>query len=120
MAIAPPNWAKGAVPTTRGWTHARTGELLVARPISQGDIDQWITENTEKPAPTGYQNLDKDFKPAPVTLTESPTTEAEFAEEHLEDMTKVELEEIGREYGVELDRREKKSTLINKVKGLMD
>ena len=120
MAIAPPNWAKGAIPTTRGWTHARTGELLVARPISQADVDQWMVENTETPAPAGYQKLDEDFKPAPVTLTESPTTEEEFAEEHLENMTKVELEAIGREHGVELDRREKKSTLVEKVKGLID
>jgi len=118
MAIAPPNWAKGAVPTTRGWTHARTGELLVARPISQADVDQWMIENTETEPAEGYQKLDNNFQPQ--TLTESPTTEEEFAEEHLEDMSKVELEELAREHGVELDRREKKSTLIGKVKSLID
>ena len=67
--------------------------------------------------------------PAPVTLTEAPTTAEEHAEEHvepievdeddLEDMTKVELEELGREHGVELDRRQKKSTLVGKVKNLL-
>ena len=34
-------------------------------------------------------------------------------------MTKKELEELGREHGVELDRREKKSTLIEKMKDIL-
>ena len=33
-----------------------------------------------------------------------------------EEMSKLELEEIGREHGIELDRREKKSSLIDKLK----
>lgn len=118
MAINPPAWCKDAVPTTRGWTHARTGELLKAQPISQGDIDVWHGVRTPAPVKEGYQKLDDSFKP--VTLTESPTNEEEFSAEHLENMSKRELEEVGREYGVELDRREKKSTLVEKVKGLID
>jgi len=35
-----------------------------------------------------------------------------------EDMTKDELEEIGRLYGIELDKRLKKETLIKKLKEL--
>ena len=35
-----------------------------------------------------------------------------------EDMTKDELEEIGRLYGIELDKRYKKETLIKKLKEL--
>ena len=35
-----------------------------------------------------------------------------------EDMTKNELEEIGRLYGIELDKRYKKETLIKKLKEL--
>ena len=65
-----------------------------------------------------------------VTLTESPTSAKEHAQEHvepievveddvLEDMSKAELEELGREHGVELDRRQKKSTLVGKVKNLL-
>ena len=41
-------------------------------------------------------------------------------EEDLESKTKVELEAIGREHGVELDRREKKTTLIEKLKGIIN
>ena len=33
-----------------------------------------------------------------------------------ESMTKLELEELGRLHGIELDRRKKKSTLIEEVK----
>ena len=42
-----------------------------------------------------------------------------LSEGDLEDMTKVELEELGRENGVELDRRKNKSTLINTMKGII-
>ena len=34
-------------------------------------------------------------------------------------MNKVELEAIGRQHGVELDRREKKSSLLGQVKDLL-
>jgi hypothetical protein len=34
-------------------------------------------------------------------------------------MNKVELEALGRQHGVELDRREKKSTLIDQMKNLL-
>ena len=34
-------------------------------------------------------------------------------------MTKVELEALGRENDVELDRRKNKSTLINTMKGIL-
>ena len=37
----------------------------------------------------------------------------------LEGMSKRELEELGREYGVELDRRYKKSTLVEKMKNII-
>ena len=45
--------------------------------------------------------------------------EETFDYDDLEDMTKKELEELGREHGVELDRREKKSTLIGKMKDIL-
>ena len=35
-------------------------------------------------------------------------------------MTKVELEALGRQHGVELDRRKKKSTLVDKMTGLLE
>lgn len=112
MAIKPPAWCSHAIPTANGWKDPKTGETLVSGRIKAEDIAAW--NEAKNPTPVVVET----FKPQ--TLTEAPVTEEEFAEEHLEDMSKVELEEIGREYGVELDRREKKSTLIDKVKSLVD
>ena len=107
--IKPPSWKKDAVPTAKGWRHPKTGELLLPKKLSEADIAEYMG--------------------TAVTLTEAPTNAQEHAQEHvepievdeddLEDMTKLELEELGREHGVELDRRQKKSTLIGKVKNLM-
>jgi len=47
-------------------------------------------------------------------LTEAPITMAD-----LQKMSKIELEELGREHGVELDRREKKSSLVEEMKGVL-
>ena len=101
MAVHPPSHAKDAVPTPSGWRHPKTNELLKAQKMTDDQINEYL----------GVAE--------PVTLTESPTTETEFAEEHLEDMTKVELEELGREHGIELDRRKKKSTLVERVKNIL-
>lgn len=114
MAIKPPAWIKNGVPTARGWTDGRTGELLKAMKISQADIDEF-NGVVEEVAPVA----------SPAMLTEAPTTEEEFVTEVMEDetvdfddMTKLELEAIGRENGIELDRRESKASLVIKVKGL--
>ena len=108
--IKPPSWKKDAVPTPKGWKHPKTSELLLPKKISEAEIAEYMG--------------------TAVTLTESPTSAQEHAQEHvepievveddvLEDMSKAELEELGREHGVELDRRQKKSTLVGKVKNLL-
>jgi len=108
--IKPPSWKKDAVPTPKGWKHPKTSELLLPKKLSEADIAEYMG--------------------TAVTLTESPTSAKEHAQEHvepievveddvLEDMSKAELEELGREHGVELDRRQKKSTLVGKVKNLL-
>lgn len=107
MAITPPNWAKDATPTTKGWV--KNGELLVARKLSEADIAEYLGEGI--PAAK------------PAMLRESPVTEVEFVEEVMEteevlmeDMTKRELEEMGRDHGIELDRRKTKDDLIDELK----
>lgn len=108
--LKPPSWKKDAVPTPKGWKHPKTSELLLPKKLSEADIAEYMG--------------------TAVTLTESPTSAQEHAQEHvepievveddvLEDMSKAELEELGREHGVELDRRQKKSTLVGKVKNLL-
>lgn len=103
MAITPPNWAKDAVPTSKGWV--KNGELLVARKISEGDIAEYLGEGIPAAKPT--------------MLREAPVNEVEYVEEVMdteevlmEDMTKLELEAMGREHGIELDRRKTKADLI--------
>ena len=60
------------------------------------------------------------MKDAPVEepVVEEPVVEEveESSEVNLEAMTKVELEEYGRTLGIELDRRKKKSALIEELK----
>ena len=104
MAISPPNFQKDAIPTPQGWRHPRTNELLVSRKISSEDINEYYG-----------------IKPEVTMLKESPTTFEEakdelITEDDLESKTKLELEAIGREHGIELDRRKNKSALIEELK----
>ena len=104
MAISPPNFQKDAIPTPQGWRHPRTNELLVSRKISSEDINEYYG-----------------IKPEVTMLKESPTTFEEakdelITEDDLESKTKLELEAIGREHGIELDRRKNKSDLIEDLK----
>ena len=61
-----------------------------------------------KPGPGGgKKNINTKNKSIPITASE------------LEGMNKRELEDLGREYGVELDRRYKKSTLVEQMKNII-
>ena len=108
MAITPPNYQKDAIPTPRGWTHPRTGELLKAQKLSEQQIAEYNGET---------------ITTAPVTLTESPTTEEEFAAEHIhietvnvyDEMTKAELVEFAAEYGIELSSSMTKAQMIEEL-----
>ena len=102
--ITPPNYQKDAVITPTGWRHPRTNELLVSRKISSEDINEYYG-----------------IKPEVTMLKESPTTFEEakdelITEDDLESKTKLELEAIGREHGLELDRRKNKADLIEELK----
>jgi len=108
MAITPPNFQKDAVPTPSGWRHPRTNELLVSRKITSQEIDEFYN-----------------VKPKVSMLKEAPTTIEEATEElmvdnswpsELESMTKLELEALGREHGIQLDRKKKKKDLIQELK----
>ena len=104
MAISPPIFQKDAIPTPQGWRHPRTNELLVSRKLSAEDINEYYG-----------------IKPEVTMLKESPTTFEEakdelITEDDLESKTKLELEAIGREHGIELDRRKNKSDLIEELK----
>tara|TARA_E500000178_G_scaffold284540_1_gene285811 strand:+ start:53329 stop:53586 length:258 start_codon:yes stop_codon:yes gene_type:complete len=42
-----------------------------------------------------------------------------YSDSELNRMTKAELENLGREYGVELDRRKKKAMLVEEIKSVV-
>lgn len=137
MAIRPPSWCKHAVPTPRGWCDPKTGELLKAIKINGRMIDEFHKFNgTVEVQPADPIEMEPELPLEPAAAEDIAIVEATFPEDEvvfeveeapeetseyddLEDMTKKELEALGREHGVELDRREKKSTLIEKMKDIL-
>jgi hypothetical protein len=69
----------------------------------------------------GCEQFEGDIPAEPIIeepIVEEPIVEEPIVEEadvNLEGMTKVELEEYGRTIGIELDRRKKKSALIEEL-----
>lgn len=108
MAIKPPSWAKNAIPTSVGWKDPRSGELLKATRLSQSDIDAYMGVSAPEPTPA----------PPPPPAPEPLVEDGGFDE--LEAMTKVQLEELGREHGVELDRRLSKATLVEQMREIIN
>ena len=92
---------RGAVPTPRGWMNPNTNEILSVRKFSQAEIDEFYGVDTSKPEPTVEM------------LVEAPRNNAS-----LEEMSKSELEALGMEHGVDLDRRYSKKKLISALKVL--
>jgi len=73
---------------------------------------------------SGKKSPDSTPEPTPAPLVEevlvTPEEEVLTEASPLEKMTKNELEEYGRELGVELDRRHSKSRLISEIKEVLD
>ena len=94
MAISPPGWNPTAVPTMQGWRDPSTGELLKSQRLSQAQIDEYY----------GVPST-----PEVEMLNEAPSAKS------MSDMSKRELEDLGRQHGIELDRRQSKSDLIEEL-----
>ena len=93
----PARWMRYAVATNRGWENEKTGEVYK----KVNGLKDKIDALAPKPKP----------KPKPVPKPKE--------EPSLSDMTKDELEELGRKNGIELDKRKKKSDLIAELKEVM-
>ena len=119
MTIKPPAWCRRAVPVLHGWKHWATSEILLPKTFTQEQIDEfWAEKNgtvtievAEEVYSTGgetpvYEDVDS------VTITLNDPSE-------LESMTKKELEDLGREHGVELDRRQSKKVLVEQMKDII-
>tara|TARA_B100000575_G_C23142990_1_gene665784 strand:+ start:3730 stop:4122 length:393 start_codon:yes stop_codon:yes gene_type:complete len=114
--ISPPRWCSHAIPTRRGWEDPDTGELLKSMRHTQAELDKWH----------GVEPVEEKIKPHKLMETPPPPPppvepeEVEEEEDDIESMSKLELELLGREHGVELDRRQSKSSLVSQIKGLLN
>ena len=108
MAIKAPAWCENAVPTARGWEDPDTGEVFKSGGFTEEQIAEFWGETSEP------EVLVEVPEPVIQTLTEAPV-----GNKSLDEMTKIELEALGRTHGVELDRRKNKQTLVEKVKNLI-
>lgn len=126
--VQKPGWLADSIAHPDGY-YTADGEKLKGVMLTPQQVDDW---NSDAPmeAPVKVKAAPAPMEtPAPATamstaeaqdlgkvemLTEAPTDMND-----LENMSKRELEDLGREHGVELDRREKKSTLIEQIKSII-
>ena len=108
--IKPPTWCEHAIPTYRGWEDPNSGELFKSANFTQAEIDEFHGKMLcEVPTPNIVHI------PEAQMLTEAPANNIA-----LEKMTKVQLESLGRQHGIELDRRKSKKTLVKTMKDLLE
>jgi hypothetical protein len=101
--IEAPGWCRHAVPTPRGWIDPITGELLKSQRISDLEIEEYHSGALlETPA---------SITQTPVqTLTEAPTPNKDLSA-----MTKVQLMALAEQYGIDVNTRDTKTTLLEKL-----
>ena len=130
MPIKPPAWCKGAVPVlSKGWVDPNTNELLVSSRFNQAQIDEFYG----MPSFEDIQDMNQHGKieaamaameAAPEVVEKDDDIVADFNQDgiidNLESMSKIELEALGRENGVELDRRKSKAKLIETLRGFLN
>ena len=115
---SPPAWKKDAICTERGWRHPRTNELLVSRGFTEEEVALYNNKLDAPAEPVVEAPLVE--VPVEHNATEEILVEVPEETPDLDSMTKKELEELGRsKYGIELDRRNTKSTLIEQMKDVM-
>ena len=108
-----PAWCENAVPTQNGWEDPITGELYASGGFTQAQIDEFYG-NLHVQAEAEWNQLNEVPTSTVETLIEAPVHE-----KSLEEMSKIELEALGRQHGIELDRRKNKTTLISRVMGVL-
>ena len=107
--IKPPQWCSKAIPTVRGWKHHARREILKPMRFTQEQVDEYMNHiNGEPEGIVEVPTIEEQ-----TMLNEAPVPG------NLEDMTKIQLEALGRQNGIELDRRKGKKTLIDTVKKVL-
>ena len=127
MGISPPNFKKDAIPTPQGWRDPNTNELLVARKISLGEINEYfgftppVKKPSNEPKVTAYSHVQSRTQEDVATLSDNAhEDDANWhsgcaSNKSHEDMTKDELEAKGREHGIELDKRKSHEDLVEEL-----
>tara|TARA_B110000881_G_C18545561_1_gene501012 strand:+ start:556 stop:852 length:297 start_codon:yes stop_codon:yes gene_type:complete len=92
-------WLKNGIATEHGIVDSK-GTMLKRGKMTTHAIHAW-------------NGISPVVAPAPVV------EEEEEVDVEIEDLTKGELEELARTYGVELDKRESKASLLSSVKALI-
>jgi len=121
-----PGWLEEAIAKPDGY-YTEGGEKLKGLMLTPQQIAEWNSDvptaapvmkaapaPMETPEPMTGMSTEEAQDLGREMLTEAPTTMMD-----LESMSKRELEDLGRENGVELDRREKKSTLVEQIKSII-
>jgi len=126
MAIRPPSWCAGAIPDkNKGWVDPNSGDILISSRFTQADIDEFyglpsIPEVQKIQPVTAEPMFSEPVEAIEVDEDDVPTDWNKDGEiDELEAMSKVELELLGREHGVELDRRLTKPKLVETMRGIL-
>ena len=128
--IKAPRWCGDAIPVaSKGWV-SPSGELLVSSRFTQAQVDEWYGNSTTVDT-TAEEDVDEILHDM-ITEGKIQATMENYAavakdamsydhteEDDLESMIKSELELLGREHGVELDRRKTKATLVSEMREVL-
>jgi ribosomal protein S12 methylthiotransferase accessory factor YcaO len=127
MAIKPPGWCSNAVPGKNGWTDPVTGEVYASARFSQAQIDEYMGFDTAFASEEFQEIIDYNtegkIQAAMIDMGMTDDTISDLNNDGtidvLESLTKKELEELGRENGIELDRRKSKKSLVETMRNIM-
>tara|TARA_Y100000114_G_scaffold146903_1_gene158108 strand:- start:1062 stop:1463 length:402 start_codon:yes stop_codon:yes gene_type:complete len=119
--LTAPSFQRDAIPTKNGWRHPKTGELLVSNNFSQAEIDEYMGHDPlEHTHPDGTKHSHEGgdqphHHHEDGTMHHHEGGDVPHTHDNLEDMSKRQLEALGREHGIELDRRKSKIALIGEL-----
>lgn len=120
MAIKAPAWCPNAVPEMKkGWVDPNTGELLVSSRFTQAQIDEYYGLPSFQDIQDMNQYGKIEAAMAKYEEWQAKDVNEDGVVDELESMTKTELEALGREHGVELDRRKSRANLIGTMRNLL-
>ena len=133
--IKPPAFRKDAVPVAEGWKNPHTEEIVLFEKFTDEEINAFYEAKNTVKGVTTVPTVDLAAQVETVTITQEPVIEVEpevtltatvDTEEPIEvdgslhEMSKRELENLGRQHGLELDRRRSKAVLVEELTDHME